>query len=134
MDTRALQQAIDDCGDGQAVYLPAGGISYRSASGCTVIWNCTWKKMRCCRARTGWKIICPGSGSRFEGTELECYSSLLNLGELDHDGGYRCQNVVIRGKGPLPAAEESLAERVICFRARAPEGLSGFPGRENKGM
>ena len=24
MDTRALQQAIDDCGEGQAVYLPAG--------------------------------------------------------------------------------------------------------------
>ena len=56
----------------------------------------------------------PRIWSRFEGTELECYSSLLNLGELDHDGGYRCQNVVIRGKGTIASGGRILAERVIA--------------------
>ena len=43
----------------------------------------------------------PRIPSRFEGIERRCYSSLLNLGKMDHDDGYNCVSVVIRGKGPL---------------------------------
>lgn len=57
----------------------------------------------------------PKIKSRFEGLEMECYSSLLNLGELDHDGGYGCRNVVIRGMGTIAGGGKTLAENVIAY-------------------
>ena len=51
--------------------------------------------------------------SRFEGTEMECLSGLLNLGKADHTAGADSRNVVIRGGGTIEGGGRLLAERVI---------------------
>ena len=113
MDTRALQQAIDDCGEGQAVYLPAG-VYLTGALRLHSDMELYLEENAVLQGTDRVEDYLPRIWSRFEGTELECYSSLLNLGELDHDGGYRCQNVVIRGKGTIASGGRILAERVIA--------------------
>lgn len=55
----------------------------------------------------------PRIPSRFEGTEMECYSSLLNLGTLDHAAGPNCENVILRGKGTIASGGKLLASRII---------------------
>jgi polygalacturonase len=57
----------------------------------------------------------PKIWSRFEGTELYCYASVLNIGELDRDGGYNCHNVLIHGKGTVASGGETLGKRVIAL-------------------
>ena len=113
MDTDALQRAIDDCGAQDVVYLPAG--IYRTGAlrlhsnmelyleeGATI------------QGTDDPKDYLPRIWSRFEGTELSCYSSLLNMGELDHNSGPNCENVLIRGKGTIASGGRILAERVIA--------------------
>ena len=51
----------------------------------------------------------PKIKSRFEGIEMECYRSLLNLGELDNASGYNCENVIIRGHGVIDGGGKPLA-------------------------
>ena len=51
----------------------------------------------------------PKIKSRFEGIEMECYRSLLNLGELDNASGYNCENVIIRGQGVIEGGGKPLA-------------------------
>ena len=55
----------------------------------------------------------PKIHSRFEGIERECYSSLLNLGELDRNGKISCENVVIRGKGAIIGGGKALQDCTI---------------------
>ena len=45
---------------------------------------------------------------------MRCYSSLLNLGTLDHAAGPNCENVVIRGKGTIASGGRELAEKIIA--------------------
>ncbi len=114
MNTKALQQAFDDCGPEEAVYLPEGiymtgalrmhsNMELYLAEGAVL---------------QGTDVVTdylPKIKSRFEGTENESYSSLLNLGEMDRDGDYNCHNVVIRGKGTIASGGRTLAERVIAL-------------------
>ena len=44
---------------------------------------------------------------------MECYSSLLNLGTLDHTAGPNCENVILRGKGTIASGGKLLASRII---------------------
>lgn len=113
MNTAALQKAIDDCGEQEAVYLPAG--IYRTGA---------------LRLHSNMEIFLeegavlqgtaipedylPRIPSRFEGIEMECYSSLLNLGTLDHTTGPNCENVILRGKGTIASGGKLLAERIIA--------------------
>lgn len=55
----------------------------------------------------------PKIRSRFEGTETDCYRSVLNLGNLEQEG-VTCENVVIRGHGTVASGGQILAERVIA--------------------
>ena len=67
----------------------------------------------------------PRIPSRFEGTEMECYSSLLNLGTLDHTAGPNCENIILRGKGTIASGGRLLASRIIeNERARLKEYLA----------
>lgn len=112
MNTKALQQAFDDCGADEMVYLPegvflTGALRMHSDMELYLAENAVLQ---------GTDVVedyLPRIKSRFEGLEMECYSSLLNLGELDHASGYNCENVVIRGKGTIASGGRALAERVI---------------------
>lgn len=112
MDTAALQKAIDDCGQNQRVYLPAG--TYRT--GALYLHSdmeLYLEKGATLQGTADYRDYEPRIKSRFEGTELMCYASLLNLGQLDHDADYNCRNVVIRGEGTIASGGQTLGLSII---------------------
>lgn len=112
MNTGAIQQAIDDCRPGEAVYIPAGVF----LTGALRLHSDMELYLEQDALLQGTDVVedyLPRIPSRFEGLEGECYSSLLNLGSLDHNGGFNCSHVVIRGKGTIAGGGRSLAEKVI---------------------
>ncbi len=123
MNTDAIQRAIDDCRAGESVFIPAGTFltgALRLHSDMELY----LEEGATLQGTDRVEDYLPKIQSRFEGIELECYSSLLNLGELNHNGGYNCENVVIRGKGTIASGGRSLAEKVIATeRERLKEDL-----------
>ena len=112
MNTEAIQRAVDDCTETDAVYFPAG-IFLTGALRLHGDMELYLEKDAVLQGTDRPEDYLPRIKSRFEGTEMECYSSLLNMGELDHESGYNCQNVVIRGKGTIASGGVTLAKRVI---------------------
>ncbi len=112
MNTKALQQAFDDCGGGSFVYIPKGVFM----TGALLMHSDMELYLDEGAVLLGTdrpEDYLPRIPSRFEGTEMSCYSSLLNLGELNHDGGYNCENVIIRGKGTIESGGAELAKNII---------------------
>ena len=56
----------------------------------------------------------PKIPSRFEGTELPCYASLINIGKSDHNSGYTTKNVTLRGEGTIYGGGHELCEAIIA--------------------
>ncbi len=112
MNTEAIQRAIDDCTEADAVYFPAG-VYMTGALRLHSDMELYLEKDAVLQGTDRPEDYLPRIKSRFEGTEMECYSSLLNMGELDHESGYNCRNVVIRGKGTIASGGVTLAKRVI---------------------
>lgn len=112
MNTAALQRAIDACSADEEVYLPAG--VYRTGA-------LRLHSDMALYVEEGAELqgtddpadYLPRIPSRFEGTEMECYSSLLNLGELDHKAGPNCRNVLIYGKGTISSGGQTLGLRIM---------------------
>ncbi len=126
MNTEAIQQAIDDCTETDAVYFPAG-IFMTGALRLHSDMELYLEKDAVLQGTDRPEDYLPRIRSRFEGTEMECYSSLLNMGELDHESGYNCHNVVIRGKGTIASGGVTLAKRVIVSeRERLREYLASL--------
>lgn len=122
INTAAIQQAIDDCGRAEAVYIPAG-VFVTGALRLHSDMELYIEQDGVLQGTDVAEDYLPRIWSRFEGTELECYSSLLNLGELNHKGGYSCKNVVIGGSGTIASGGRSLAEAVIRLEQ---ERLRGY--------
>lgn len=100
MNTRAIQQAIDDCGAEDCVYFPegtflTGALTLHSDMELYVDSGATLQ------GTAKAEDYLPKIKSRFEGIERECYQSLLNVGELDHTAGCTTHNIVIRGGGVI---------------------------------
>lgn len=112
MNTRVIQQAIDDCQADEAVYVPAG-IFLTGALRLHSDMELYLEEEGILQGTDVVEDYLPRIPSRFEGIETECYSSLLNLGNLDRDGDFNCRNVVIRGKGTIASGGRVLAERII---------------------
>ena len=112
MNTAAIQKAIDNCPAGGAVYIPAGDFmtgALRLHSDMELY----LEKDAILHGTADVEDYQPKIKSRFEGIEMMCYSSLLNLGELDSKGGYNCTNVRISGEGTLCGGGKALALNVI---------------------
>ena len=112
-NTAALQRAIDACGPGDAVYLPAGVY----LTGALRLHSNMELYLDEGAVLQGTEEIVdyqPRIPSRFEGIEMRCYSSVLNLGKLDSKDGYNCSNVVIRGKGTIASGGKVLADKIIA--------------------
>lgn len=114
MNTEAIQSAIDDCTEEYCVYIPegiflTGSLTLHSnmeiylAEGAVL------------QGTDRAEDYLPKIPSRFEGQEMMCYSSLLNMGSLDHANGPNCENVVVRGRGTVAGGGRVLAERVIAL-------------------
>ena len=114
MNTKALQQAFDDCGAEDMVYMPEG-VFMTGALRMHSDMELYLAEGAVLQGTDEVEDYLPKIKSRFEGTENESYSSLLNLGELDRNSDYNCRNVVIRGKGSIASGGRPLAEKVIAL-------------------
>ena len=112
LNTKALQQAINDCTVEEVLYIPAGVFmtgALRLHSDMEIyLEEGSVLQGTCCV-----EDYLPRIHSRFEGTELSCYSSVLNMGDLDHASGYNCRNILIHGKGTIASGGRDLACAVI---------------------
>ena len=113
LNTAALQRALNDCKKDERVYLPkgvylTGALTMHGDSELYVDSDAVLQG-------TGEvKDYAPKIKSRFEGKEMMCYQSLINIGVLDNKGGYNCKNVVIRGKGVIYGGGAPLAKAIIA--------------------
>lgn len=112
LNTAALQKAIDDCGSMDAVCFPAG-VFLTGALRLHSDMELYLEEGAVLQGTDRMEDYLPRIPSRFEGIERECYSSLLNLGHLDHTKGADCQNVLIHGHGTISSGGRTLAERII---------------------
>ncbi len=112
LNTAALQQAFTDCGPNDEVYFPAGIY----LTGALDLHSCMavyLEKDAVLQGSSDPTDYLPRIWSRFEGTEQECYRSLLNAGQLDHTAGANCENILLYGKGTISGGGHVLAERMI---------------------
>ncbi len=112
LNTKAIQQALEDCDEDTAVYVPEGTF----LTGALRLHSNTELYLEEGALLLGTadpKDYLPRIPSRFEGLEMECYSSLLNMGNLDHTKKPDCGNILIHGKGAIASGGRALAEAVI---------------------
>ena len=112
MNTKALQAALDACGPEEEVYLPAG-VYLTGALRLHSDMSLYLDTDAVLQGTEAPEDYLPKIRSRFEGTEQECYQSLLNLGELDHSSGPNCRNVRIHGHGTISGGGQKLALNII---------------------
>lgn len=114
INTQTIQQAITDCDEYCMVYIPKGTFltgALRLHSNMELY----LEKGAVLQGTDKREDYLPMIPSRFEGIEMLCYSSLLNLGELSHEDGYNCSNVVIHGEGVIASGGSNLAENIITY-------------------
>lgn len=112
INTATLQRAIDACGADECVYLPTGIYMTGALRLHSHMALCVEKDA----ILQGTQTIAdyePRIRSRFEGIEGMCYSSLLNMGELDHASGPNCEDVLIYGGGTISGGGYTLARCII---------------------
>lgn len=122
LNTAAIQKAIDACKEGECVYIPSGTFmtgALRLHSNMELYLEEGAVLQGTCEISDYLPLI----PSRFEGIERTCYSSVLNLGHLNHNDSYNCENVGIRGKGTIASGGRTLAEKII---ADEKEKLRGY--------
>lgn len=112
LNTKALQQAMDDCGPKDCVYLPAG-VYMTGALRLHSHMEVYLEEGAVLQGTQEIDDYLPRIPSRFEGTEMICYSSVLNMGSLDHTAGPNCEDVLIHGKGTIASGGRTLAFRII---------------------
>ena len=126
LNTTGLQAAIDDCKIGQCVYVPegtflTGALNLHSDMVLYVAEGATLQ------GTSELQDYLPKIHSRFEGTEMECYRSLLNMGTLDRNDDYNCQNVIITGSGSILGGGFDLMMNTINFeRERLKEEIAAL--------
>lgn len=109
--TEILQRAIDDCDKDTELYIPKGtyvtGALYLHSD-----FSLRMEDGAILQGSDNVEQYLPMLKSRFEGYEMYCYASLLNMGLMDHTAGTSCKNVIVRGGkisgGGLPLAETML--------------------------
>lgn len=112
MNTQELQRALDDCDANTCVYFPKG----EYLTGALAVKSDTeiyLEEGAILQGTTDRTCYLPKCWGRFEGTELMCYRSLLNIGQLNHSDGYTCKNVIIRGGGVVSGGGADLANSII---------------------
>ncbi len=115
LNTKALQSAIDALAENEYLYFPkgvflSGALDVKSGT------EIYFEEGGVLQGSANREDYLPKIRSRFEGTEMECYRSLLNLGTLDHENfGYNCENVSFRGKGSILGGGKPLALAILEY-------------------
>ena len=112
LNTEALQKALDDCKENEVVYFPdgvymSGALDMHSDS------ELYLSKGAVLQGTANIGDYTPKRWSRFEGVEQECYSALINIGNLEHTLGYTTKNIVIRGGGTISGGGYQLCWNTI---------------------
>ena len=129
LNTIAIQHAIDACTYDDVLYFPPG-IYMTGALKLHSDMEVYFEDGAVLQGTSRVDDYLPRIHSRFEGIELSCYSSVLNMGDLDHDSGYNCQNILIHGKGTIASGGKELALAVIeSERERLKDYLDGLGER-----
>ena len=114
VNTETIQKVLDSCRENERVYIPCGTFM----TGALNIHSNTEiyiEKGGVLKGTAELSDYMPKIKSRFEGTEMMCYRSLINMGKLDRAGGYFCENVILRGGGTIHGGGEALANNIIEF-------------------
>ncbi len=112
LNTKALQRALDDCTENDCVRIPRGVF----LSGALKMHSNTELYLEEGAVLQGTEDVedyLPKIPSRFEGLDLTCYSSLLNMGACDGYASTNCKNVVIRGKGRIVGGGVPLRNKIV---------------------
>ncbi len=112
LNTFAIQRAINDCKKGERVYIPKGVF----LTGALDLHSDMELYVEKDAILQGTSNVCdylPKVNSRFEGHEMQCYRSLINVGSMTREKVYNCKNVVIRGGGTICGGGYQLAVNVI---------------------
>lgn len=112
LDTKAIQRAIDDCKAGECVYFPEG-VYLCGKLDLHSDMELYLEKGAVIKGTANVEDYLPKRASRFEGYEMMCYSSLINMGEMNHNEGYNCKNVIIRGGGTISGGGKQLRENIL---------------------
>lgn len=112
LNTKAIQRAFDDCTSDACVYIPSGdfmtGALFMHSD-----MELYLEKGAVLHGTVAYEDYEPKIRSRFEGTEMMCYASLLNVGELDREKGITCRNVRICGEGTVCGGGAPLRQNII---------------------
>lgn len=112
LNTKALQQALDDCDKNSRVFIPSGVF----LSGALRMKSDTELFISPFATLQGVERVddyLPKINSRFEGIEMQCYSALINMGEMNSRSDCNCRNIVIRGGGRIAGGGRALLENVL---------------------
>ncbi len=118
LNTEAIQNALDDAGENDRVYIPEG----RFLTGALRMHSHTelyLEKGAVILGTEHREDYLPKIKSRFEGLEFMCYSSLINAGELDSAGGANCSDIVIRGEGKIIGGGNPLRQEILDYENEA---------------
>ncbi len=118
LNTSAIQMAFDDCGEGELVYIPEGTF-LTGALRMHSHFELYIEKGATLLGSEKREDYLPKIKSRFEGLEFMCYSSLLNVGELDSEGGCNAEDVLIRGGGRIIGGGNPLRQEILDFENAA---------------
>lgn len=111
LNTAAIQKAIDDSDADSYVYFPNG----RFLTGALDLHSDTELYLDEGAVLLGSESpidYLPKIKSRFEGSEMECYRSLINIGTLNRKE-YTIKNVTVRGKGAIYGGGAELSKATI---------------------
>lgn len=111
-NTEAIQQAVNDCGSEDEVYIPHGTFLTGALELHTDM-TIYLEEGAVLLGSDKESDYLPMQPSRFEGIERKCYRSLLNIGRMDHSKGYTCKDVLIYGKGTIAGGGKRLAESMM---------------------
>lgn len=112
LNTRAIQNAIDDCPLFGTVVIPSG----KFVSGALYLKsNMTLQidKGGVLQGSDNVEDYLPMMKNRFEGWEMETYSSLINAGTLNNKSGYTTENISIKGYGTIRGGGGELGKKMI---------------------
>ncbi len=111
LNTSAIQTAINDCTENDCVYIPSG----KYITGALFLHSDMELRLAddaILQGSESYADYLPKIHSRFEGTEDECYASLINTGVLNHKEGYNCKNIIVRG-GSILGGGQALRLSII---------------------
>ncbi len=113
LNTKAIQSAIHDCKKGDCLYIPkgtflTGALTLHSDM---EIYICEGGILKGSERPEDYL---PKIFSRFEGYEMECYSSLLNVGDIADRDVIKERNIKIYGGGTIEGGGLALAKSVLA--------------------